>query len=208
MVPKVTEEHKQAIHEQILQAAETLFSSKGYHGTSMNDIVKESGLSKGAIYGHFRSKEQLFQALQERQLAATLDQIKLVFSPDDSAVEKMWTAADAVFNPICDCPKEVCRMSLEFMIEASRMKSLQPGLESRYSKIHSFISELIDEGINKGEFRQDIDADTLASILFAALDGLSLHWATTSKAFDMQKIKETMITSILKGIVVDAHVGD
>ncbi|ADC88740.1 transcriptional regulator, TetR family [Thermocrinis albus DSM 14484] len=50
----------------ILEVAEELFSKRGYHTTSVEDIVKQAGLSKGAFYFHFRSKEDLFQQLLEK----------------------------------------------------------------------------------------------------------------------------------------------
>ena len=168
MVPRVTEERKKANYERILQAAGALFASKGYHGTSMNDIVEKSGLSKGAIYGHFESKEQLFLALQERQLAIDLDQIKLVFSPDDSATEKLKKVVDMILKSTCECPREVCGIIVEFYVAASRIKSLRPRLENYYSTAHGFITEIVNEGITKGEFRPEIDTETISSIFLAS----------------------------------------
>lgn len=202
MVPRVTEERKKANYERILEAAGALFASKGYHGTSMNDIVEKSGLSKGAIYGHFESKEQLFLTLQERQLAIDLDQIKLLFSPDDSATEKLKKVLDLVIESTCECPREVCGIIVEFYVAASRIKSLQPRLENYYSTVHGFLTEIIDEGITKGEFNPNIDTETMASIFLAVTNGLQFFWATTGRAFDWQKIKENLITTILEGIIV------
>ena len=81
MSPKVTQEYRQAVRDKIIDAAETLFSRNGYYDTSMDEIVRESGLSKGAIYGHFKSKEELFVALQDRQLEVQLDQLRSTFAP-------------------------------------------------------------------------------------------------------------------------------
>jgi AcrR family transcriptional regulator len=56
-----------------MNTAQQLFASKGYNGTSMNDIVKESGVSKGAIYNHFESKERLFMSLLNIQTEVGLE---------------------------------------------------------------------------------------------------------------------------------------
>lgn len=201
MSPKVTEEYKQIVREEILQAAEDLFARKGYHETSMDDIVKESGLSKGAIYGYFDSKQELFLALSEKYLESELGAIRSVFSPNDSALKKLKIATEMHFDGIEESI-EVCRMNLECWTEAPRIESLHHRMKSRYEMIHKFIAEMISEGIKKGEFRQDIDPDALSSIIHAAIDGLNLQRAVIGKDFDWQKIKSTFLTVFVEGINV------
>jgi TetR/AcrR family transcriptional regulator, transcriptional repressor of aconitase len=60
-MPKVTEEHRVARRHEIARAALRLFARKGFQATSMSDIIAESGLSAGAIYGHYKSKDELIQ---------------------------------------------------------------------------------------------------------------------------------------------------
>ncbi|WP_400995995.1 TetR/AcrR family transcriptional regulator [Agromyces sp. GXQ0307] len=69
-MPKVSEEYREARRDEITSAALRRFAAKGYRGTSMSDIIGESGLSAGAIYGHFSGKEELFAAVAERILGA------------------------------------------------------------------------------------------------------------------------------------------
>ncbi|MHA2428547.1 MAG: TetR/AcrR family transcriptional regulator [Candidatus Hermodarchaeia archaeon] len=196
----MTEDHKRANYERILQASAKLFAERGYHGTSMNDIVEKSGLSKGAIYGHFESKEQLFLTLQERQLAIDLNQIKRVFSPEDSATEKLKKSVDIVFTSMCECPKDACRIMLEFYVVASRMKSLQPRLNEYYSDVNEFIAEIIRDGVRNGEFKSDIDVDAVSTICMSVLNGLQFYRATASTVFDLDKTKAELIALILEGI--------
>lgn len=61
-MPKVTEDHRAARRLEISQAALRCFVRKGFQGASMADIIAESGLSAGAIYGHFKSKDELIEA--------------------------------------------------------------------------------------------------------------------------------------------------
>ncbi|UCH57769.1 MAG: helix-turn-helix transcriptional regulator, partial [Candidatus Bathyarchaeota archaeon] len=89
MTPRTTEDRWKETHNRIMDSAERLFATKGFNGTSMNDIVKESGLSKGAIYGHFESKERLFLSLLERQTVLGIGQLRQMFSPDETAVDKL-----------------------------------------------------------------------------------------------------------------------
>jgi len=68
-VPKVKPETLAIRREEILQAAETCFARQGFHQTTIQDVIRESGLSAGCIYGHFTSKEELIQAIGENRHA-------------------------------------------------------------------------------------------------------------------------------------------
>ena len=67
-MPKVTEQHREARRDQIVDAALRCFGTRGFQRTSMADIIAESGMSAGAIYGHFDSKQQLSLAVAKRIL--------------------------------------------------------------------------------------------------------------------------------------------
>ncbi|MFW9926593.1 MAG: TetR/AcrR family transcriptional regulator, partial [Candidatus Thorarchaeota archaeon] len=125
MSPKVSEEHKTMMMEKILQAALSLFSKKGYHETSMDDIVKKSGFSKGAIYGYFDSKETLFLELQKKFATINYYQLKAVIDDEPTALAKLERTADLVFASICEVSEEMCRMDLEFQIASSRLPKMR-----------------------------------------------------------------------------------
>lgn len=202
MTPRLTQDQWQITHNTILESAESLFAVKGYHGTSMNDIVKRSGQSKGAIYNHFENKERLFLFLLEKQTNIGLNQLREIFSPDDSTVQKMKKVLDLTMSNSCDCPTETGRMQIEFMIAASRIKSITTDLQNRYKTIQQFIIELIEEGKRNKEFKPEIDSESLASLLFATLDGLGLEYATLGMEFDTDRLKKTLMSTILDGILI------
>ena len=201
MSPRVTESQKIITDKRILDAAQSLFSRNGFKETSMDDIVEESGVSKGAIYGHFESKEKLMLAIHERQIESALSQLNYTFSKDTSSVEKLRKIGDLIFVTACNCPKEFQRMNIEFFIEASRKRSLASGLNKRYKAIQRFIEEIIREGEVNGEFRAGVDSAALSTLLFATVDGLTLHWATMGVDFDWNHLKEVLLDTVLEGIV-------
>jgi len=75
-VPKVSQQHRDARREQILDAALACFATRGFQRTSMADIIAESGLSAGAIYGHFEGKQQLAVAVAQRILGHRMGEIE------------------------------------------------------------------------------------------------------------------------------------
>jgi AcrR family transcriptional regulator len=201
-VPKVTKEKKQMILNTIVGAAESLFSEKGYHGTSMDDIVKESGYSKGAIYGHFESKEQLFLSVMEKQSDTSLEGVKSLFSPEDSAWTKLEKMLALLPDSMFDESDEQCRLTFELQIQASRQKAWRSNFQKQYSRTLRFIAEIIEEGQANGEFRKDVDAESLAGILIGSSNGMSLYSLVTGKPFDWNKIKDTLRIVVESGIVV------
>lgn len=130
-----------------------------------------------------------------------MDKIKSSFSPADSAKKKLEKIAENTFSPRTKDSRDAFRINLEIWVEAPRIKSMQRRLENRYEKAHRLLAEIINEGVKNGEFKQDTDSDAMASILLAIIDGLSLHWATTGKDFDWQKIKNALVAALGEGIL-------
>jgi len=202
VTPRLTEDQWQITHKTIIETAESLFAEKGYNGTSINDIVRKSGQSKGAIYNHFENKERLFLAILETQTNIGLKQLREIFSEKDSTVQKIQRVLDVTMDNSCDCPTETGRMQIEFMIAASRIESITKEMQNRYNTIQLFITELIEEGIKKGEFKPEIDSKSLASLLYATLEGLGLEYATLGIKFDANLLKKTLMNLILNGILI------
>ena len=200
MAPKVTQGYKMEVRERILSAAEKLFSSKGYYDTSMDEIVAESRLSKGAIYGYFKSKEDLFVALQDKQLEESVTVLKSKFAPGDSARTKLEKVIGTAFGSMVNASKKSCRISLEFNVAAPRIKSVQRRRDDRFMALHRFLVEIIKEGVEKREFRRDVDPNQPALILLAMADGLSLDWATTNLEFDWKGLTEQVERMVMQGL--------
>ena len=202
ITPRLTQEEYNSIHEEIIKAAESLFAEKGYNGTSMNDIVEASGQSKGAIYNHFKNKEQLFLSLLKKQTIMGINLLRTSFTEKDTAVGKLKKVLDLTMINACDCPSEMGRMQIEFMIAASRIKPLKLDMKKRYDTIHSFIYELIDEGIKNGEFKAEVDIESVTSLLYATLEGLGLQYSTLGIEFETDRLKKTLMSTILDGILI------
>ncbi|GAB0103353.1 TetR/AcrR family transcriptional regulator [Nocardia sp. JMUB6875] len=97
-MPRVSEEHLERRRQQILDAAQTCFARKGLHATTMQDVFAESGLSAGAVYRYFKSKDDIIAALTTEastELHATL--FEAVHSdPLPTPAELIRTVAEAI----------------------------------------------------------------------------------------------------------------
>jgi AcrR family transcriptional regulator len=201
MCPNATHEERQKTHERILEAAEALFLRNGIAETSMNDIVADSGLSKGALYNHFQNKEALLLAIHERQVKKGLQTMMASFPERATPAEKLRIMGDVVFASSASFTREFVAMDTEFFVIASRTPTLAPGLTRRYRGIHGFIKQIIEEGIETGDFREDVDAEQVAAILFAAADGLNLHYGTVGIDVDWCRAEEAFRDLTLNGLL-------
>ena len=201
MAPGVTLEGKAKTRDRILDAAEALYMRKSFSETSLNDIVAESGLSKGALYNHFDSKEKLIVAVYDRFIERTLEQLKTMLGTEFTASRKLELIGEAAFVATADRPRAFQAMNIEFMVAASRMEALAPRMKARYNETVGILKNTIQEGIDSGEFRSDLDGGEIAAILFAAADGMTFHFATAGVIFDWRRINKSLLDIVLNGIL-------
>lgn len=148
----------------------------------MDDIVEASGLSKGAIYGHFESKEQLLLALQDLTLERRIEEVTSQFSDSVPPVERINRLLRTYIEWARAAPSEQLRLNLELLTAAARTRSLRAGIDDRYERHHRLFAGLLLQGKRRGEFRADLDVRGATTVLLALLDGLTLEWALSTAA--------------------------
>ncbi len=203
MSPKVTEAYRERTRNEIVLAAEKVFARKGYNGASMDDIVRESGLSKGALYGYFRSKEDLFLAIRARRIDFNIEQLLASMPADASATERLTRVGEVALKSQARLDRDTLRIGFEFFASASRIPALKGYYQALYHDSHRILAGLLREGIARGEFRKDLDAESVAWILIGAVDGLGLHAAglPTGINFDWDAVTKAFLSMAMEGIV-------
>jgi AcrR family transcriptional regulator len=178
-MPKVSEEYKEKKRLSILDSALKCFGEKGYHSTTMDDIVAYSNMSKGLLYNYFKSKEELYISLIEYRSEKTLADIRTRIEPFPAAVDKI-REFFRIFRDITLTEewRRFIRVQLEFWIFASRQEHLREIMNSRYkNQFRSFMAEIIEEGKAAGEFGQEVKVDIIASLFWSFVDGICLHYS-------------------------------
>jgi TetR/AcrR family transcriptional regulator, transcriptional repressor for nem operon len=156
----------------ILAQVAPLFNQKGYFGSSLSEIMQQTGLEKGGIYNHFKSKEQL--ALQAFDYSyALLDQrIRAALAGKKHAIERLY-ALLSYFQGLADDPPIPggCPI-LNTAIEADDAEpALRDRAQAAMDEIRSTVRRIISKGIERGEVRPDVDVETWASMMISALEG-------------------------------------
>jgi len=158
--------------ERILARSAQLFNRQGYYGASLSDIMRETGLEKGGIYNHFASKEQL--ALESFDYAYGLVQLSMrkALTGKLNAIDRLY-AIVTVFQAIVENPDVPggCPI-LNTAIEADDgNEALRSRAQSAMNNLRSTIHRIVNKGIERQEVRPGVDADEVASILIATLEG-------------------------------------
>jgi TetR/AcrR family transcriptional regulator, transcriptional repressor for nem operon len=159
----------------ILESTAEVFNQRGYFGSSMADILRVTGLQKGGLYNHFRSKEEL--ALEAFDHACSV-----VGQRFTTALKDKTNAADAlvamvlVFRDYMDDPP--IRGGCPIMNTAVESDDTLPALRQRaieaMDRWRSRIVRLVSRGIESGEIRPEVDGDNLATIIISMVEGALL----------------------------------
>jgi AcrR family transcriptional regulator len=187
----------------ILIQAMRIFLEKGYHGTSIDDITKAAGLTKGALYWHFGSKEDLLKRIVEEFERRFLDGlIQAVKDAQGDILDKMekffrYNAAFSYYN------RELC---VSFTTLAAELVGAHHGTEPEfkrvYKKYQKFLSNLILQGKKEKIFKKEIDPDLTALIIIAFHDGILIRWFMNRSEINGEAYVNTFKKIMLEGLMV------
>ena len=186
----------------ILTQAMGIFLEKGYHGTSIDDITRAAGVTKGALYWHFRSKEDLLKKIVEnferRFLDGLIQAVKDVQGDIRGKIEKYfrYNAAFSYYN------RELC---VSFTTLAAELVGAHHGTEPEFKRIYKkyqkFLSTLILRGKKEKMFKKEIDADLAALIIIAFHDGILIRWFMNRDEIDGKAYVNTFKKIMLHGLM-------
>jgi len=158
--------------ERILARSAQLFNRQGYAGASLADIMRETGLEKGGIYNHFSCKEQL--ALESFDYAYELvrQRVRLALVGKFNAIERLLAIVSVFQSEVDDPPVAGGCPILNTAIEADDANEvLRDRARTAMDDWRATIHRIIHRGIERGEVRPTTDAEEVASLLIATLEG-------------------------------------
>jgi AcrR family transcriptional regulator len=192
--PDVSEERK----DQILDAASEVFAEKGVHESRMDDIVQKSGLSKGALYWYFKSKDEILIAIFERMFAREFENLENLAELDSSSTERLLAFTELAIKDVKKMLK-LMPIAYEFLSLAFRRKFVQDAFKHYINKFMDILVPIIQEGIDSGEFHQ-VDPYDMAIATGAIFEGTILLWVYDKDLVDTDKHIRAGINLLLAGI--------
>ena len=156
----------------ILEKASKLFNSQGYRASSISDIMHETGLRKGGIYNHFENKEEIMLSA----FAFSIDTMRHLFSEamagKQGCMERLLSIV-SVFEGMAE--KELFPGGCPIMNAAIEADDADPLLQEKVREamdsLLGMVRNLVQEGIKKGEVKQGVDPDFVATVFISTLEG-------------------------------------
>ena len=167
-------ERTQAVEDkrrQLLDAAVRVFARKGYHASRVGDIAVEAGVAHGLLYHYFASKDQVLEAVFHENWSVLQARIASVEETDEPAADQLRHITAIVLRTWLHLPDVVRVVIREF--------GRSPELAERIGELAQpidVIQRVIARGIQRGEFRKDIDSRVAATVVYGSIDELLTAW--------------------------------
>jgi AcrR family transcriptional regulator len=188
---------------EILSGARACFARYGYEGATVRRLEEEIGLSRGAIFHHFRDKESLFLAVAEDDAATMVETVArnglVQVMRDLLARSHPVTTAATTAATGADTEDEVSGW-LGSQLEVSRRLRTDPEFAQRWSARSEAITtatrDRLSRQLEAGVLRPDIDIDVLTQFLELAYDGLVLHLAMGRPSADLSRVLDLVEAAV------------
>jgi AcrR family transcriptional regulator len=179
-MPRVSEAHLAARRQQILNAARICFLRNGFHTTSMQDVIAEAGLSVGAVYRYFKSKNDIVEAIAE-QYASQVSELlaALIDDPERSLADVMQGAVGVIDANIG--PDGPMRLAVQVWAEALRDARVGEIAEHVYSRLRGNFVTVARRAVETGELPADTDPEATGAALFSLVIGYGLQKMLTGR---------------------------
>ena len=166
----------------ILEAAQRLFSTNGYDATGVAEICQSAGISKGAFYHHFPSKQAVFLKLLENWLEI-LDGGLKVISQGTQDVPHILLQMSEILTKVFQTADGQLPMFLEYWLQASRDEAIWKVTIAPYRHYQEFFTAVVQRGMDEGSFRE-VNARIAAQTLVALAVGLLLQGLLNPRGAD------------------------
>jgi AcrR family transcriptional regulator len=178
-VPRVSEEHLTARRQQIVTAALRCFARDGFHASSMRDVVREAGLSAGAVYSYFPSKDELVAAAVEPilgQLTAALDGALAAAEPP-SPTAVVGLLLERIVPVAIGGEVDFTRVAVTAWGEALRDPAVRSLTQTTYRGVRERLAGVVARWRDAGHLPPGADVDALAQVVFSVVTGFVLQHA-------------------------------
>lgn len=202
-MPRKTKEEALETRNRLLDAAERVFNDRGVSRTSLSEIAQAAGVTRGAIYWHFKNKLDLFDAMVERAtlpLEASFEPDQLASSADPiAALREMCRLVfrnlrkDAQMHRVFDIARHKC----EFVDEMAPLR--ERILECRNECIQT-MATCLKAAVRAGQLPATLDTRREAIGLHALMDGIIVDWLLNPKGYSLERDADAMIETYVVGL--------
>lgn len=192
---KASTNQRAQTRERILEAAEMVFADNGYHDALVDEIGKKTSLSKGGLYFHFPSKEDLFFAVMDRLANKLVKRAEKAAAKASSPIEAAEAALDSVVSALSS-RKRLARLLV------TQGYSMGKGFESKRAEIFDRFATVIrlqlDDAKKSGQIGT-LDTDLAARVWLGAVNEIVVHWLFSDGPSPLEtapELKKLLVASV------------
>ena len=197
-MPRVSAQHEQAVRDRIVRAAIEVFARHGFHRATMQDIVRQSGLSVGAIYTYFKSKSEIILAGCDLITDQELGELRERLASVTDYRERIATALGFFFDQFEE--QRAGRGTSVLMTLAWAEVDTDPAIREmvrrRRRDVVGPTALLLQEGVVRGELPSWLDVDSVAHAIAALLDGLTIEAIEEGPAYRREDAERRALAMI------------
>lgn len=202
MVRRTKQEAQQTRHA-LLDAAEAVFERRGVSATSLQEIAEAAGVTRGAVYWHFRDKADLYNAMMDRAVLP-FEQHWLVAGPDDGddPLRRLRELLLDILRQIAGDPRlqravAISTLKVEYVgeLDAIRLRHLHVSTQA----LQRF-EALLRLGSAAGQLAPGVSPKSAARAVHALVDGLITNWMLDREAFDLKRVGRSAVLQLLAGL--------
>lgn len=186
-----------------MAAAIDCFARHGYQGTSIDRIAREAGVTKGAIYYHFRDKEDLLFAAVTDRIGGFNRSVVTSVAPADDAVATLRRIVDACFFHATVSNHR--RFIITLMVEAL---DTNPRLSAEFRNVlrlmRSYLADVVRRGQEAGTFRGDVEASRAAAAIAGAIMGAEIQHYQDPEEIDLRAVLDTLVEQLVSWLAPPA----
>lgn len=200
---KRTKEEAAVTREKLLKAGLAVFSRLGYSATTLEDVAREAGVTRGAIYWHFGSKAELYKALADTYSNRTGEIMQQAASEGGSFADIIRRIFTRMLSALESDPdlRAVMEMSLFKTEYTNSLITVFEEGRQRNQALLEMLTGAIQQGIEAGELRADLNARDAALASIGYLNGLSQLWLISPDSFSIRDRAPALTEIFLKGIL-------
>lgn len=196
MAPKVSEEYLEARKQEILRAAVRAFSRHGFHGATLEHIREESGLSRGAVYHYFKSKEEMIEALQAGWASADAAFSGTV-AMEQSVPEQLAAFVDATFSRLLGLDmRDANRLGVLLWAESLLNSEIGTGQATLVDAWRGQVRGMVEQAQRQGYVDPNLDPSAVTFVLGSLILGFTMQiaWRVDEEAGRAGSVVRAMLT--------------
>lgn len=176
-MPKVSDEHRLARRRQIIAAGRRCVAEQGFHKTTMADVIRESGLSAGAVYGYFKSKDEIVAAIADEALST----VDVVFA-QILATEEPLTPVAALRIALTHVVRiaeqpggDVTRVGIQAWAESLHNETIRATAHGKFTLLRAHFADVARRAQTDGTVATSATPEEVAQVMFGLIPGFILQ---------------------------------